>query len=177
MVPGAVGRHPRRPRGLPKGFPPKAATHIARKPWRWPLDLDPRQGSEPHNSPVGSGLVLFHRRNRIRPQCHIADALAELVSYLSIVPHMRSSDVPPKHSARGAFFPPLDFLRREPPPNRSLNPGQISQRKLRWGGAEFLGTKGAASLPPVRIGQTRMSLSGRHHVTASGTSRFPHLLC
>src|SRR5215831_1076633 len=118
LVPGAVGRQrPRRPRGLPEGFPPKTATHIARKPWRWPLDLDPRQGSEPHNSPFGSGLVLFHRRNRTRPQCHIADALAELVSYLSIVPHMRSSDVPPKHSApltRG-FFLPLDFLCREPP--------------------------------------------------------------
>ena len=25
--------------------------------------------------------------------------MAELISYLSIVPHMRSSDVPPKHSA------------------------------------------------------------------------------
>jgi len=37
---------------------------------------------------------------------HIASAMAELVSYLSIVPHMRSFDVPPKHSARsrGAFF-------------------------------------------------------------------------
>jgi hypothetical protein len=41
--------------------------------------------------------------------------MAELASYLSIVPHMRSFDVPPKHSAplsRG-LFPPLDFLRRE----------------------------------------------------------------
>jgi hypothetical protein len=52
---------------------------------------------------------------------HIADAVAELVSYLSIVPHMRSSDVPPKYSApltRG-IFSPLDFLCREPPPSRS----------------------------------------------------------
>jgi hypothetical protein len=46
---------------------------------------------------------------------HIASAMAELASYLSMVPHMRSFDVPPKDSApltRG-FFWPLDFLRRE----------------------------------------------------------------
>jgi hypothetical protein len=29
---------------------------------------------------------------------HIASAMAELVSYLSIIPHMRSFDVPPKLS-------------------------------------------------------------------------------
>jgi len=41
--------------------------------------------------------------------------MAELASYLSIVPHMRSFDVPPKHLApltRGLFCE-LDFLRRE----------------------------------------------------------------
>ena len=40
--------------------------------------------------------------------------MAELASYLSIVPHMRSFDVPPKHSApltQGLFL--RDFLRRE----------------------------------------------------------------
>jgi hypothetical protein len=37
---------------------------------------------------------------------HIASAMAELVSYLSIIPHVRSFDVPPKLSPaqRGAFF-------------------------------------------------------------------------
>jgi hypothetical protein len=37
-----------------------------------------------------------------------------LASYLSIVPHMRSSDVPPKYSApltRGFSLPSLNFLR------------------------------------------------------------------
>jgi len=49
--------------------------------------------------------------------------MAELVSYLSIVPHMRFStfDVPPTSAplTRG-FFSPLDFLCREPP----LGPGR-----------------------------------------------------
>jgi hypothetical protein len=46
---------------------------------------------------------------------HIASAMAELSSYLWIVPHMRSFYVPPKYSApltRGLFCD-LDFLRGE----------------------------------------------------------------
>jgi hypothetical protein len=41
--------------------------------------------------------------------------MAELVSYLSIVPHMRASDVPPTPQPRssGAVFSPLDFLGRD----------------------------------------------------------------
>jgi hypothetical protein len=41
---------------------------------------------------------------------HIASAMAELVSCLSIIPHTRSFDVPPKLSPaqRGAFFAPPD---------------------------------------------------------------------
>src|SRR5262249_41467817 len=51
---------------------------------------------------------------------HIASAMAELASYLSIVPHMWSFDVPPKHSApltRGLFCaaqPPALRERKKP---------------------------------------------------------------
>src|SRR5262245_34614471 len=73
------------------------------------------------------GLVLFHRRNRTRPQCHIADALAEPVSYLSIVPHMRSSDVPltPQPRSRGAVF-----SRREPSPASAFCFAKEERREL-----------------------------------------------
>jgi len=78
---------------------------------------------QPADRPVRPGAGRAHARHRLqrsaaRPNSapskkrilcerrHIADAVAKLVSYLSIVPHMRSSDVPPKHSApltRGIF--------------------------------------------------------------------------
>src|SRR5262249_20892835 len=71
---------------------------------------------QPADRPVRPGAGRAHARHRLqrsaaRPNSapskkrilcerrHIADAVAKLVSYLSIVPHMRSSDVPPKHSA------------------------------------------------------------------------------
>jgi hypothetical protein len=42
---------------------------------------------------------------------HIASAMAELIFCLSIIPHVRSFDVPPKLSPaqRGAFFAPLEL--------------------------------------------------------------------
>ena|SRR6516162_9321812 len=68
---------------------------------------------------IGHPSVIPHRARRCRPtqlssqqKCilcdrhHTASAMAELACYLSIVPHMRSFDVPPKHSApltRGLF--------------------------------------------------------------------------
>src|SRR6516225_1093841 len=68
---------------------------------------------------IGHPSVIPHRARRAaRPNSapskkrilcdrhHTASAMAELVCYLSIVPHMRSFDVPPKHSApltRGLF--------------------------------------------------------------------------
>src|SRR6516162_1159802 len=58
-----------------------------------------REGNATSRAPCKK-RILCERR-------HIADVVAELVSYLSIVPHMRSFDVPPKHSAplaRGHFL-------------------------------------------------------------------------
>src|SRR5215813_1112608 len=62
---------------------------------------------------------------RGEPEClrhHIARAMAELASYLSIVPHMWSFDVPPKHSApltRGLFCAAqLPALRERKKPRR-----------------------------------------------------------
>src|SRR5262249_6571596 len=66
---------------------------------------------------------------------HIASATAELFSYLSILPHMRSFDVPPKHSApltRGIFC-----AARLPASRTAAEPiaksGPISQRKAPLG--------------------------------------------
>src|SRR5262249_27190711 len=55
---------------------------------------------------------------------HIGDAVAELVSYCRSYricgrPTFLRNTQP---RSRGAFFSLLDFLRREPPPRRSLNP-------------------------------------------------------
>ena len=146
---------------------------------RHPARVGPRPGTDCNGAPPDP-TQLPAKSRILCDRGHIADAVAELVSYLSIVPHMRSSDVPPKYSApltRGIFFAarlPVSSTAAEPVAKSRAN----LSKKAPLGRAEFLGTKGVASLPPVRIGQTRMSLSGRHHVTASGTiSRFPHLLC
>ena len=111
---------------------------------------------------------------------HIADAVAELLSHLSIVPHMRSSDVPPKYSApltRGIFFAarlPVSSTAAEPVAKSRAN----LSKKAPLGRAEFLGTKGVASQATRPNWADENGQSGRHHVTASGTiSRFPHLLC
>jgi hypothetical protein len=49
--------------------------------------------------------------------------MAGLISYLSDRTAYAGFDVPPTQPRLGgAFFAPLDFLRREPPPGQSLNP-------------------------------------------------------
>src|SRR6516162_10447044 len=81
---------------------------------------------------IGHPSVIPHRARRAaRPNSapskkrilcdrhHTASAMAELVCYLSIVPHMRSFDVPPKHSApltRGLFCAALRRERKKAPP-------------------------------------------------------------
>ena len=58
-----------------------------------------RVGAARPNSAPSKKCILCDRH-------HTASAMAELACYLSIVPHMRSFDVPPKHSApltRGLF--------------------------------------------------------------------------
>src|SRR5215831_5502809 len=66
----------------------------------------------------GGGLLGI---NLVRSSsCHVEGR----PSYLSMVPHMRSSDVPRSHLApltRGIFFA-LNFLRREPPPRGTSTP-------------------------------------------------------
>src|SRR5262249_58479433 len=59
-----------------------------------------RVGAARPNSAPSKKRILCDRH-------HTASAMAELASYLSIVPYMRSFDVPPKHSApltRGPFL-------------------------------------------------------------------------
>src|SRR6516162_2622145 len=67
-----------------------------------------RVGAARPNSAPSKKRILCDRH-------HTASAMAELACYLSIVPHMRSfaflRNTQPR--SRGAFFAPLDFLRRE----------------------------------------------------------------
>src|SRR6516162_10304035 len=61
-----------------------------------------RVGAARPNSAPSKTRILCDRH-------HTASAMAELASYLSIVPHIRSFDVPPKHSVpltRGLFCKP-----------------------------------------------------------------------
>jgi len=72
---------------------------------RHPAQVGPTLGTVCNRAPPGP-TQLPAKSAFFVSAVTIADAVAELVSYLSIVPHMRSSDVPPKHSApltRGIF--------------------------------------------------------------------------
>jgi hypothetical protein len=110
-----------------KDTTPRRAVPNTRHPARAHARHRPQRSAARPNSAPCKKRILCDRH-------HIASAMAELVSYLSIVPHMRSSDVPPKHSS-----PPNagHFFRRSTPASRAAaepiaNPGQSLPPRPNW---------------------------------------------